>query len=135
MLETRLLQAQAEAMAPIDLVSCLISDELTRRGDRLLDRRRKQAQFSTRKEPLRTSISTSTKSSIAVSSSISPRPPVISRHEDALFLGPAGTGKSHLDQAIGLAAIHQAIASFIAKPIRCWRKSPKPPSIAHVTST
>ena len=31
-LETRLRQAQAEAMAPIDLISCLISDELTRRG-------------------------------------------------------------------------------------------------------
>src|SRR6476659_5246056 len=44
-LETRLHQAQAEPMAPIDLISCLVSDELTRRGDRLLDRRRKQAQF------------------------------------------------------------------------------------------
>ncbi|HKZ77325.1 MAG TPA: ATP-binding protein [Pyrinomonadaceae bacterium] len=28
-----------------DLISCLVSDELTRRGDRLLERRRKQAQF------------------------------------------------------------------------------------------
>jgi hypothetical protein len=42
-LETRLRQAQAETMAPIDLISCLVSDELTRRGDRLLERRRKQA--------------------------------------------------------------------------------------------
>ena len=30
---------------PIDLISCLVSDELTRRGDRLLERRRKQAEF------------------------------------------------------------------------------------------
>src|SRR2546429_2766115 len=44
-LETRLLQAQAEPMAPIDFLSCLVCDELTRRGDRLLERRRKQAQF------------------------------------------------------------------------------------------
>src|SRR5690242_11994898 len=44
-LETRLHQAQVESMAPIDLISCLVSDELTRRGDRLLERRRKQAQF------------------------------------------------------------------------------------------
>ncbi|HEX8812595.1 MAG TPA: ATP-binding protein, partial [Terracidiphilus sp.] len=44
-LETRLHQAQAEAMAPIDLLACLISDELTRRSDRLLERRRKQADF------------------------------------------------------------------------------------------
>jgi DNA replication protein DnaC len=44
-LETRLHQAQAEPMAPIDLLSCLVSDELTRRSDRLLERRRKQAGF------------------------------------------------------------------------------------------
>ena len=31
----------------------------------------------------------------------------ISRHEDALFLGPPGTGKSHLAQVIGQAAIQQ----------------------------
>jgi len=40
-LETRLRQAQAEAMAPIDLTSCLVSNELTRRSDRMLERRRK----------------------------------------------------------------------------------------------
>ena len=37
-LETRLRQAQVEAMLPIDLISVLVSDELTRRGDRLLER-------------------------------------------------------------------------------------------------
>jgi hypothetical protein len=37
-LETRLQQAQIEALAPIDLISCLVTDELTRRGDRLLVR-------------------------------------------------------------------------------------------------
>ena len=31
----------------------------------------------------------------------------IAKHEDALFLGPGGTGKSHLAQAIGQAAILQ----------------------------
>ena len=44
-LETRLQQAQAQALAPIDLISCLVSDELLRRTDRLLERRRKQAEF------------------------------------------------------------------------------------------
>ena len=49
-LETRLHQAQAEPMAPIDLISCLVSDELTRRSDRLLERRRKASRsFATRK--------------------------------------------------------------------------------------
>jgi hypothetical protein len=38
-LETRLRQAQTEGMAPLDLVSALVSDELLRRQDRLLERR------------------------------------------------------------------------------------------------
>jgi len=33
-LETRVRQAQAEAMAPVDLISCLVTDDLTRRSDR-----------------------------------------------------------------------------------------------------
>jgi len=44
-LETRLRQAQSEPLAPIDLISCLVSDELARRGERLLEWREKQAQF------------------------------------------------------------------------------------------
>ena len=94
-------------MAPIDLVSCLISDELTRRGDRLLERRRKQAQF---RDPQRAldnfdfnfnkKINRSLVFDLATAT-------FISRHEDALFLGPPGSGKSHLAQAIGLAAIQQ----------------------------
>jgi ABC-type uncharacterized transport system ATPase subunit len=32
-------------MPPIDFLSCLVSDELTRRGERLLERRKKQAEF------------------------------------------------------------------------------------------
>jgi DNA replication protein DnaC len=106
-LETRLHQAQAEPMAPIDLISCLVSDELTRRADRLLERRRKQAGF---RDPHKTldnfdfsfnpKINRSLVFDLATSA-------FIGRREDALFLGPGGTGKSHLAQAIGQAAIQQ----------------------------
>src|SRR5215212_5412855 len=44
-LETRLRYAQTEKLTPIDLVSTLVSDELRRRQDRLLERRHKQAGF------------------------------------------------------------------------------------------
>ena len=44
-LDTRLRQAQAEKMAPIDLVSTLVADELHRHQDRLLERRHKLARF------------------------------------------------------------------------------------------
>jgi DNA replication protein DnaC len=106
-LETRLHQAQAEAMAPIDLISCLVADELTRRSERLLDRRRKQAAF---RDPQRTldnfdftfnpKMNRSLVFDLATCA-------FLGKREDALFLGPGGTGKSHLAQAIGQAAIQQ----------------------------
>src|SRR5712692_5400644 len=106
-LETRLQQAQAEGMAPIDLISCLVSDELTRRGDRLLERRRKQAGF---RDPHKTldnfdfgfnkKMNRSLVFDLATGA-------FITRREDALLLGPPGTGKSHLAQAIGQAVIQQ----------------------------
>lgn len=106
-LETRLHQAQVEAMAPIDLISCLVTDELTRRGDRLLERRRKQASF---RDPQKTldnfdfnfnkKMNRSLIFELATAN-------FIARREDALFLGPPGTGKSHLSQALGQAAIQQ----------------------------
>src|SRR5580692_4865481 len=106
-LETRLRQAQAEAMAPIDLISCLISDELTRRSDRLLDRRRKQAGF---RDPNATldnfDFAFNPKMNRSLIFDLATAA-FIGRREDALFLGPGGTGKSHLAQAIGQAAIGQ----------------------------
>jgi len=106
-LETRLRQAQAEAMAPIDLISCLVHDELTRRGDRLLERRRKQAEF---RDPNKTldnfdfSFNPKMNRSLVYELATSA---FIARHQDVLALGPPGTGKSHLAQAIGQAAIQQ----------------------------
>jgi DNA replication protein DnaC len=106
-LETRLRQAQAEPMTPIDLLATLVSDELTRRSDRLLDRRRKHAAF---RDPNKTldnfdfafnpKLNRSLVFDLATGA-------FIDRREDALFLGPGGTGKSHLAQAIGQAAILQ----------------------------
>jgi DNA replication protein DnaC len=106
-LETRLKQAQAEAMAPIDLISCLVSDELTRRGDRLLERRRKQAGF---RDPNKTLDNFDFNFNKKMNRSLIfdlATATFISRREDALLLGPPGTGKSHLAQAIGQAVIQQ----------------------------
>jgi len=106
-LETRLLQAQAQSMAPIDLISCLISDELSRRSNRLLERRQKQAQFRDPQKTLENfdfSFNKKLNRSLVFDLAATG---FIAKHEDALFLGPPGTGKSHLAQAIGLAAIQQ----------------------------
>ena len=106
-LETRLRQAQVETMPPIDLISVLVSDELTRRGDRLLERRQKQAGFRDAQRTLdnfdfafNPKMNRSLVFDLATAT-------FIGRREDVLFLGPGGTGKSHLAQAIGWAAIQQ----------------------------
>ena len=106
-LETRLRQAQAEPMAPLDLLATLVSDELTRRSDRLLERRRKLAAF---RDPNKTldnfDFSFNPKMNRSLVFDLASGA-FIDRSEDALFLGPGGTGKSHLAQAIGQAAILQ----------------------------
>ena len=106
-LETRLRQAQVETMAPIDLISCLINDELSRRSDRLLERRRQQAAFRDPHQRLdnfdftfNPKMNRSLVFDLATCA-------FIAKREDGLFLGPGGSGKSHLAQAIGQAAILQ----------------------------
>jgi len=106
-LETRIHQAQAEPMAPIDLLSCLVSDELTRRADRLLERRRKQAGFRDANKTLDNfEFSFNPKMNRSLVFDLAAGA-FIQKREDALFLGPGGTGKSHLAQAVGHAAIQQ----------------------------
>ncbi|MGH9200555.1 MAG: IS21-like element helper ATPase IstB [Vicinamibacterales bacterium] len=106
-LDTRLRQAQAEKLAPIDLVSALVTDELRRRQDRLLERRHKLARF---RDPARAldsfDFDFNKKMNRALIYELATAR-FIAQREDALFLGPPGTGKSHLAQAIGRAAILQ----------------------------
>src|SRR6266704_6324663 len=94
-------------MAPIDLIACLIADELNRRSERLLERRRKQAAF---RDPHNTldnfDFTFNPKMNRSLIFDLATAA-FIGRREDALFLGPGGTGKSHLAQAIGQCAIQQ----------------------------
>lgn len=106
-LETRLLQAQTDKLVPLDFISVLVCDELQRRQDRLFERRHKQAHF---RDPERSLDSfdfdfNKKMNRVLVYELATAR--FIARREDALFLGPPGTGKSHLAQAIGRAAIQQ----------------------------
>jgi DNA replication protein DnaC len=106
-LESRLLQAQTEHMAPIDLLSVLVSDELRRRADRLLERRTKTADFREADKSLDTfDFDFNKKMNRRIIYELAAGH-FVAQHEDALFLGPPGTGKSHLAQAIGRCAIQQ----------------------------
>ena len=106
-LEVRLLEAQSRGMAHIDLLSTLVSDELNRRADRLIARRIKLAGFRDTDKALESfDFDFNRKMNRAIVFELAAGQ-FISRREDALFLGPPGTGKSHLAQAIGHAVILQ----------------------------
>ncbi|MGH7950239.1 MAG: IS21-like element helper ATPase IstB [Candidatus Binataceae bacterium] len=106
-LEARLRHAQTEKLAPLDLVATLVSDELQRRQDRLFERRHKQARF---RDPDRSldqfDFDFNKKMNRALIHELATGR-FVGQRDDALFLGPPGTGKSHLAQAIGRAAIQQ----------------------------
>jgi DNA replication protein DnaC len=100
-LETRLVQAQAEQLALADFLALLVQDELTRRADRLLTRRLKEAQFRDRDKTL-------DGFDFAFNKKMDRRlvfelatGRFVTQREDAVLLGPPGAGKSHLAQALG----------------------------------
>jgi DNA replication protein DnaC len=107
LLELRLQHAQAERLAPLDFLSVLVTDELTRRADRLLERRRKQARFRDAGKTLDTfDFDFNRKLDRALIFQLATAR-FIAEAADVLFLGPPGSGKSHLAQALGHAAIQQ----------------------------
>ncbi len=104
-------QARADNLGPLDFLSLLVNDELERRRDRLVERRIKSAGFRDRKTldtfdwRFNTGIDRALVFELATCR-------FIERREDALLLGNAGVGKSHLAQAIGMAAIHGGFRVF-----------------------
>jgi len=106
-LEPRLREAQTERLTPIDFLSRLVQDELVRRQDRLLERRLTQAGFRDNGKRLDSfDFDFNKKMNRALVFELATAR-WVTQHEDALFLGPPGTGKSHLAQAIGFAVIQQ----------------------------
>src|SRR5262249_56547411 len=96
-----------ENLDPLDFISRLVQDELLRRQDRLLERRVKQAGFRDVGKRLDTfDFDFNKKMNRALIFELATAR-WITQHADALFLGPPGTGKSHLAQALGFAVIQQ----------------------------
>ena len=103
-LEARALQVSSHEMDFIEAFSWLIQDELDRRRSRLLDRRYTLSGLAERKDlrdfdwsynprlPRRDVLELATLKFIAA-------------HDDALLIGPPGTGKSHIAKTLVLLAV------------------------------
>ena len=114
-LETRLLQAQSEAMAPIDLISTLVSDELACRSKRLLARRHKQAQFRDANKQLdnfdfqfNPKMNRSLVFDLAAAG-------WVGRREDSLFLARLEAARATSPRPSGMRSSSKATACCIAK--------------------
>ena len=103
-LEMRLQEASTHALPHAQFLELIFQDELNTRGQRQIDKRRKDAGFRDTKtlEDFDWAFNTGLKrQQIYQLGSCA----FVREHRDLLFLGPPGLGKSHLAQAIGLNAI------------------------------
>ena len=103
-LTNRSQQARAENLGPIDFIGLLVHDEQQRRRDRLVERRVKAAGFRDPKTLDTFDWKFNALDRALIFDLANGR--FIEQHEDVLLLGNAGVGKSHIAQAIGMAAIH-----------------------------
>jgi DNA replication protein DnaC len=103
-------QARTESLGPLDFIGLLVHDELQRRHDRLIGRRVKAASFRDQRTLDTFDWKFNAMDRALIFELANCR--FIEQHEDVLLLGNAGVGKSHIAQAIGMAAIHAGFRVF-----------------------
>jgi len=109
-LSARLVEARSSKLDCSAFLTNLVQDELDRRSGRRAERRMKIANF---RDPDRTldgfDFDFNKKMNRKLLFELATGG-FVDRREDALFLGPPGTGKSHLAQAIGIALVMRGVS-------------------------
>lgn len=110
-LEVRLHEASSSGLTHMEFFELMLQDEINVRGDRQIARRIKQAGFRDvrRLEDFDFSFNTTIRKNIAFELATGR---FVREHRDVLWLGPPGTGKSHLCQAIGLSVIRAGMRVY-----------------------
>jgi len=110
-LEVRLHEASSTGLTHLEFFELMLQDELNIRGDRQIERRIKLASFRDvrRLEDFDFAFNKTIKKS-AIFELATGR--FVRERRDVLWLGPPGTGKSHLCQAIGMALIRSGMTVY-----------------------
>lgn len=108
-LEVRLQEAAGNRLSHAEFLELVLSDEVAVRRERLIKRRLKQAAFREQKtlEDFDFSFNGSIRKKMVYDLAAGA---FLREARDVLLLGPPGTGKSHLVQAIGYAMVHAGFA-------------------------
>ena len=103
-LQLRVQEATANQLSSLEFLEIVLQDEITLRDDRAFAKRLKAARFRDPKtlEDFDFSFNPSLKRKQILELSTGH---FIRQHQDALFIGPPGVGKSHLAQALGRQAV------------------------------
>ena len=110
-LEIRLQEAVGNQLSPLEFLELVLQDEITMRSDRALGKRIKAAQFRDLKtiEDFDFTFNPSVKRKQILDLAAGH---FIRQHQDVLFIGPPGVGKSHLAQALGYQAAKMGFTVF-----------------------
>lgn len=119
-LEVRLHEAASCGLTHREFLELILQDEMNLRNDRLISRRIASASFREvrRLEDFDFGFNTSIKKNLIFELATCR---FVREHHDVLWLGPPGTGKSHLAQSIGLSAIRCGFTVYYRSIFDCVR--------------
>ena len=103
-LETRAAQAMERQLAPTEFLALLLDDELERRNQQRLDRRLAQSGCNSQKTLVHFDFAAAPGVNRSLIQELATCA-FVARHENILFCGPTGVGKSHLANALALEAL------------------------------
>lgn len=120
-LDLRAAQAVERQLAPVEFLALLLDDELERRNQTRLARRLAQSGCDSQKDLAHFDFAAAPGVKRTLIQDLATCT-FVTRHENVLFCGPTGVGKSHLANALGLEALKREFR-VLSRPVHHLLKS------------